>query len=86
MAVVTNPNTIVTLESPDSVGAEAYRTLRTNITMRGFGKPIKLINIVSANAQEAKTTTAVNLAIVYSQLGKKPCLFLRLKIYRCLSS
>ena len=71
MASTVNPNTIVCLTAPDSVGAEAYRTLRTNITMRGLGKPVQLINIISANAQEAKTTTAVNLAIVYAQLGKK---------------
>ena len=65
---------IVSLTNPESVSAEAYRTLRTNIMMREFDKPMRVINIVSANAQEAKTTTAINLACVYGQLGKKTLL------------
>ena len=64
-------NDVITIREPDSIAAEAYRTLRTNITMREFDGEIKLINIVSASAQEAKTTTAVNLAASYAQLGKK---------------
>lgn len=59
---------IVCLTRPDSVYAEAYRTLRTNISMREFDKPVEVINVISANAHEAKTTTAINLAVVYAQL------------------
>ena len=64
-------NDVIVMKEPDSVAAEAYRTLRTNITMREFDGDIKMINIVSSSAQEAKTTTAVNLAACYAQLGKK---------------
>lgn len=64
-------NEIVCLTRPDSVYAEAYRTLRTNISMREFDRPIQVINVISANAHEAKTTTAVNLAVVYAQLDMK---------------
>lgn len=62
---------VISIEQPESVIAEEYRTLRTNISMREFDKPMKLINVVSANAQEGKTTTALNLAAVYGQLNKK---------------
>ena len=64
----------VVMEYPDSVVSEAYKTLRTNITMREFDNPIRVINIVSANAQEGKTTTAVNLAASYGQLGRRTLL------------
>lgn len=62
---------IVSIEDRDSSAAEAYRTLRTNISMRQFDKEIQVINCVSCDAQEGKTTTALNLAAVYGQLGKK---------------
>ena len=62
---------VISIEQPESVIAEEYRTLRTNIAMREFDNPMKIINIVSANAQEGKTTTAINLAAVYAQLHKK---------------
>ncbi len=63
-------NEMVTVNEPDSAAAEAFRALRTNITMRDFDKKIKMINVISANAQESKSTTVLNLAYVYSQLGK----------------
>ena len=69
--VMANDNEMITVNEPDSAAAEAFRTLRTNITMRDFDKKIRMINLISANAQESKSTTALNLAYVYSQLGKK---------------
>lgn len=62
---------IIAIEERDSASAEAYRSLRTNISMREFDKDIRVINCVSSDAQEGKTTTALNLAAVYAQLGKK---------------
>lgn len=62
---------LVSVEKYESAAAEAYRALRTNISMREFDKEIKMINCVSADAQEGKTTTALNLAAVYAQLGKR---------------
>ncbi len=62
---------LVTINAPDSAAAEAFRTLRTNIILRDFDNKIKIINVISANAQESKTTTVLNLACVYAQLGKK---------------
>lgn len=65
-----SPNLITVLE-PDSAAAEAYRILRTNITMRDFEKSIKVINVISSREQEAKSTTVLNLAYVYTQLKKR---------------
>lgn len=61
----------VTMLKPDSVAAESYRILRTNLSLRDFDETIKVINVISAYQQEAKSTTVINLAYVYSQLGKK---------------
>ena len=62
---------LITINEPDSAAAEAYRILRTNISLKDFDQKLKIINIISTNAQESKSTTALNLAYVYSQLGKK---------------
>ena len=62
---------LITMLEPDSPAAEAFRTLRTNLTLRDFDKKLKVINVISTNTQESKSTTVLNLAYVYSQLGKK---------------
>lgn len=69
---MTNKNGhVVVFDSPNSSIAEAYRGLRTNLLYRNFDEQIKVINVVSINAQEGKSTTVVNLAGVFSQLNKK---------------
>ena len=50
---------------------EAYKTLRTNIVMALATQRAKTFAVSSANAGEGKSTTAANLAIVFSQAGKK---------------
>lgn len=62
---------LITLTEPNSPASEAYRSLRTNIMMRDFENNIKLINIASSSAQEGKSTTLLNLAIVFAQLNKR---------------
>jgi len=64
-------NNLITSIDPTSNVSEAFKTLRTNIMYRNFDKELKLINIVSTIASEGKTTTLVNLANAYVQLGKK---------------
>lgn len=52
--------------------SESYKTIRTNLQFllnRSAG--CKVITVSSAQAQEGKTTNSVNLAISFSQLGKK---------------
>lgn len=50
---------------------ESYKNTRTNIISLMDKKNAKTIAISSPNAAEGKSTTALNLAITISQLGKK---------------
>ncbi|MEG0403130.1 MAG: CpsD/CapB family tyrosine-protein kinase [Anaerorhabdus sp.] len=62
---------LISIYDSDSPATEAYRSLRTNIMFKNFDKPIKVVNVTSASQGEGKSTTCLNLAIVYSQLNKK---------------
>jgi len=56
---------------PQSQSAEAYRTLRTSILLSSWGAPPKVLLVTSPMAQEGKTTTSVNTAIVLAQRGAR---------------
>ncbi len=66
-------NTVV-LENPESGVAEAFRILRSK--MQFFTKEAKspVILLTSSLPEDGKTFTAINLASVYSLLGKKTVL------------
>ena len=51
--------------------AEAYRGLRTSILLSNPGRPPRQIVLTSALPEDGKTTTALNLAIVLAQLGRR---------------
>ena len=61
---------ILNEETPFQV-QEAYKNLRTNVQFSLPAGECKLIGITSAQRGEGKSTTAVNLAIAFAQLGKK---------------
>jgi len=61
----------VVIENPNSPESEAYRKLELNIRMSSLDKPLQVIQSTSATPQDGKTTTAINLAAVYSEKGKK---------------
>ena len=63
-------NNDTTKKVPFSV-VEAYKNLRVHLTSILKEQNIKVIAITSPNASEGKSTTAVNTAIVLSQLNKK---------------
>ena len=50
---------------------EAYKTIRTNLLFLLAQNNGKVIALSSAGANEGKSTTAVNIAITFSQLGGK---------------
>ena len=56
---------------PQSLPGEAYRALRTTLMLSQPGSPPRTLLVTSALPGEGKTTTACNLALCYSQIGKK---------------
>jgi tyrosine-protein kinase Etk/Wzc len=57
-------------EYPKSVLAESYRALRTNIEYQFKDKPHKVMLVTSSIEGEGKSFNALNLAMVYAQLGR----------------
>lgn len=55
---------------PRSPATEAYRTLRTNLELT-LREGSKSLLVTSAGPGEGKTTTLVNLAVIFAQAGKK---------------
>jgi capsular exopolysaccharide synthesis family protein len=64
--MATQPN-LITLTDPRSPAAEAYRTLRTNLTFAALDKPIETLIVTSAAPDEEKSTVIANLAITMAQ-------------------
>lgn len=64
----------VVQDDPKSVGAEAYKTLRTNIQYSSFDKNAQAIIVTSSQPGEGKSTTSGNLALSMAQDGKKTIL------------
>ncbi len=62
---------LVTLQSPLSPIAEAYRELRTAVLLATPGHPPRDLTVTSCQPSEGKTTTAINLAIALAQLGRR---------------
>jgi capsular exopolysaccharide synthesis family protein len=62
---------LIVHESPSSLMAEAYRSIRTSLLLSASGRPPKTIVVTSAAPSEGKTTTAINLAVSLTQTGSK---------------
>ena len=54
---------------PRSLVAEAYRSLRSSLLLSQVGGPPHIMLMTSATRGEGKTTTLVNTAILFAQLG-----------------
>lgn len=67
-------NSLVVLNYPDSSISEAYRLLRSRMQFFTKDTNSPVILITSSMPEEGKTFTAMNLASVYSLLGKKTVL------------
>ncbi len=66
---------ILSLERPNSIAAEAYRSLRTSIQFIGLDtSDTKVILVTSPNDSEGKTTTAVNLGATLAVGGLRTIL------------
>jgi len=62
---------LVTASAEQSTGAEAYRSLRTNLLFSEATHAMRSLMVTSAMPSEGKTTTAANLAVAFAQQGKK---------------
>jgi tyrosine-protein kinase Etk/Wzc len=65
-----HPVTVITKQGADSPAAEAFRSLRTNVTFVGAEKPLQFISVTSPGPGEGKSTTAANLAVALAQGGQ----------------
>lgn len=50
---------------------ESYKTIRTNLMFILAQNNGKIVTFSSSNASEGKSTTAINVAVAFSQLGEK---------------
>jgi protein-tyrosine kinase len=66
-----NDRTLIVRDDPKAPGAEAFRTLRTNLQFSRLDKQIKTILVTSSGPGEGKTTISSNLAISLAQAGSK---------------
>lgn len=61
---------LVTLSAPDSPAAEAYRTLRTNLTFASLEAPLRALLVAAADVGDAAVVTA-NLAVAMANVEKR---------------
>ncbi len=59
--------TLVTMADSGSPGAEAYKTLRTNLMFSQAVQALRTVVVTSASPGEGKTTTVSNLGIAFAQ-------------------
>jgi len=62
---------LVTLLAPRSAGTEAYRLLRTAITLMPVSQRHRVISLTSCGPGEGKSTTSLNLAVVLATQSKR---------------
>lgn len=67
----TKPISLITMSDPESPISEQYRTIRTNIQYAMVDKTLQTLAITSSNASEGKSTSTINLAIVFANSNKK---------------
>lgn len=65
-------NPAITLTEAHFAVAESYKTIRTNLLFLLSQNPgCKVITVSSAKAGDGKTTNVINIAIAFSQIGKR---------------
>ena len=71
LGIIPKGTRLLTNISEDSVDAEAYRILSTNLELRGNNPSARMISVVSGGASEGKSTTVCNLAITFAAAGQR---------------
>jgi capsular exopolysaccharide synthesis family protein len=62
---------LISEEGKHSMAAEAYRTLRTNISLSQVDRPIKTLLVTSCIPREGKSTTVANLGVTFAMAQQK---------------
>lgn len=62
---------LVTLAAPDTLAAESFRILRTNLQIPGTDRHLPSILITSPSRGDGKTDVAANLAVSFARAGKQ---------------
>ncbi len=65
------PKELIDFNKDESVVAESYRSLRTNLFFTSPDKPLKTLIVSSSGPHEGKSLTASNLCLACAQSGKK---------------
>lgn len=68
------PENFVTINSPRSIAAEAFQTIRTGLLLSSPEQAPQLVLVTSATKSEGKTTLISNLAITMAQAGSRTVL------------
>lgn len=66
-----NGASLITTTKPNSVVAEQFRTIRTNIQFSMVDKDLKSLIFTSSEPGEGKSTISANTAIVFASQGKR---------------
>lgn len=62
---------LVSVGAPRSPAAEAYRYLRTSVSLLGGDSQVTSLQITSPGTQEGATTTVANLGVVMARAGRR---------------
>lgn len=54
-----------------SIRAESFRQLRTNLQFVDVDNPVKVVVVTSSVASEGKSSTATNMAVTFAEAGRK---------------
>lgn len=65
---------LVTVSDPRSPAAEAYRTLRTNLSFSSLDDPIRTLVVTSPAPQDSQSIVIANLAVIMAQGGNRTLL------------
>jgi polysaccharide biosynthesis transport protein len=69
--VTTYPKELIDFYKDESIIAESYRSLRTNLFFTSPDNPLRSLIVTSSGPHEGKSLTASNLALACAQMGKK---------------
>jgi succinoglycan biosynthesis transport protein ExoP len=61
----------LSFREPKSKGAEAYRNLRSSLQLSSMESQLKTVLVTSTLAEEGKSSTAINYAVVLAQKGAR---------------